>query len=252
MVNSALSDEEIRQHFSKGLPAPELPFPILLEQTKNNQLRATVWQNGLYHLQGTSGAKSFQVGACKTIAINSSWQVQLSRHSGAPSTVQLKNLQSLHRHPDFSVKHFSGTAVYRTAFPFAEKLTKQNRVLLHLGRVEVVAEVELNGKGLGTLWKEPFLLDVTEALRQGANQLTVKVTNLWPNRLIGDAHLPPEEDYDRNGFVSHLPAWFVNNKAKPGQRQTFVVWNTFKKDDPLLESGLLGPVRLLVGLEKIV
>ena len=252
LVNSALSDEEIRQHFSKGLPAPELPFPILLEQTKNNQLRATVWQNGLYYLQGTSGAKSFQVEACKTVAINSSWQVQLSRHSGAPSTVQLKNLQSLHRHPDFSVKHFSGTAVYRTAFPFAEKLTKQNRVLLHLGRVEVVAEVELNGKGLGTLWKEPFLLDVTEALRQGANQLTVKVTNLWPNRLIGDAHLPPEEDYDRNGFVSHLPAWFVNNKAKPGQRQTFVVWNTFKKDDPLLESGLLGPVRLLVGLEKIV
>src|ERR1035438_10573788 len=36
------------------------------------------------------------------------------------------------------------------------------------------------------LWKIPFQVDVTGALKPGANALQVKVTNLWVNRLIGD------------------------------------------------------------------
>ena len=124
------------------------------------------------------------------------------------------------------------------------------KVLLDLGRVEVLAEVMINGKYIGTLWKEPYRIDVSKALAGGTNRLEVKVTNLWPNRMIGDAYLPDENNYDSDGLISRLPDWYVHNKKKEGQRISFSTWNTFKKTDPLLESGLLGPVRLILGIEK--
>jgi hypothetical protein len=64
-----------------------------------------------------------------------------------------------------------------------------------LGRVEVIAEVELNGKAIGNVWKFPYRLDITEAARPGDNDLEIQVTNLWPNRLIGDEQFPAECEY---------------------------------------------------------
>jgi len=63
-------------------------------------------------------------------------------------------------------------------------------------------------------------LDATRALRPGANQVTVKVTNLWPNRMIGD--------------------------LQPGVTTTYT-WadvKPYKADSPLLPSGLIGPVTI--------
>ena len=57
-----------------------------------------------------------------------------------------------------------------------------------LGRVEVVAEVWVNGRLAGSAWKEPYRVDITDTVRPGANDLAVRVTTLWPNRLIGDAN----------------------------------------------------------------
>jgi hypothetical protein len=129
-------------------------------------------------------------------------------------------------------------------------LPKEKRIMLDLGRVEVLAEVSLNGTPLGILWKEPYRIDITKALVAGTNRLEVLVTNLWPNRMIGDAYLPTENEYDVDGLITKLPRWYLDNEPKPGERITFSTWNTFKKTDPLLESGLLGPVRLIVGVTK--
>jgi hypothetical protein len=63
-------------------------------------------------------------------------------------------------------------------------------------------------------------VEVTGALKPGQNTLEITVANLWPNRLIGDQSLPA------------------------AQRVTWTTWNPFKKDAPLLPSGLLGPVSL--------
>ena len=162
----------------------------------------------------------------------------------------MKKLQSLHVHPDFGVRHFSGTATYKTFFRWDEtRAAVAQRVLLDLGRVEVLAEVELNGNVLGSLWKEPYSMEITGGLRRGVNVLKISVTNLWPNRLIGDEHLSEEDRYDQNDFVVSLPDWYIHDREKPGGRVTFSVWNNFRKTDPLLESGLLGPVRLIAGVE---
>jgi hypothetical protein len=163
----------------------------------------------------------------------------------------LDQLQSLHRHSHPGVRHFSGTASYTTTFivPRAA-LGKGQRLWLDLGRVEVIAGVRVNGRQLGTLWKPPFLIDVTDAVRAGDNRLEVAVTNLWPNRLIGDEQLPEENAYPVTAFsatggIDKLPDWYREGRPKPpGGRVTFSTWKHYAKDSPLLESGLLGPVML--------
>jgi hypothetical protein len=96
-----------------------------------------------------------------------------------------------------------------------------SKCVLDLGRVREFAQVTLNGKPLpDILWKPPFTLNVTSALRAGVNNIEVKVTNLWPNRIIGDQQPGLKEKY------------------------TFTVYGAYKADFPLVESGLLGPVVL--------
>ena len=133
----------------------------------------------------------------------------------------MEELTDWSKHPDPGVKYFSGQATYRTTFTLDPKLGLPDaRAMLDLGRVQVMAQVTLNGKNLGVLWKTPYQVEITDAARSGVNTLEITVANLWPNRLIGDQSLPPE------------------------QRVAWTTWNPFKKDTPSLESGLLGPVRI--------
>ena len=251
LYKEALSNETILQLFKKGLPAVELPSTIILKRTGSKIVKAVAWENGNYLLKDNKKTTQLQIKHCKEVKIENPWQVSFPVNSGAPSSIQLEKLNSLHLHPEFGVKHFSGTATYITSFEFAGKIPEQ-KVLLDLGRVEIVADVKVNGKALGILWKEPFRIDITKAIISGNNKLEILVTNLWPNRMIGDEHLPKENEYDENGFIIKFPDWYLSDKPKPGERITFSAWNNFKKTDPLLESGLLGPVRLLIGVEKTI
>jgi hypothetical protein len=175
-----------------------------------------------------------------------------ARDQGRPETlaisIRLKRLASLHRHADFGVRHFSGTATWRTRFTAPP--VNGERLFLDLGRVEVIAEVQVNGRSFATLWKPPFRLEVTDALRSGSNELTVRVTNLWPNRLIGDEHFPTPHTYDVTAFnaiggIAALPDWYREGRPQPkDERVAFTTWRHYDKDDPLLESCLLGPARL--------
>lgn len=156
-----------------------------------------------------------------SIEVRGPWQLEFQPGRGAPEKpLVLEELVDWSKHPDPGVKYFSGRASYRTAFSLeATAAAPGTRWMLDLGEVQVVAQVTLNGKDLGVLWNKPFQVEVTSALRPGENVLEIVVANLWPNRLIGDQLLPPE------------------------QRVTWTTWNPFKKDMPLLASGLLGPVR---------
>jgi hypothetical protein len=123
-----------------------------------------------------------------------------------------------------------------------------------LGDLRNLAELELNGRSFPVLWKPPFRQDVTEAIRQGRNELVVKVTNLWPNRLIGDEQLPDDREWGgpppkkvplfMGRSLTAIPDWVVSGKPSPTGRITFTTWWHWKKDDHLLPSGLFGPVEL--------
>jgi hypothetical protein len=135
----------------------------------------------------------------------------------------LNALTDLAKHNDAGVRHFSGVATYHLTFTsptVSRSGNSTSRAFLDLGNVSVMAQVKLNGRELATLWTAPWRVDVTGALVPGDNVLEVRVANLWPNRLIGDAALPAE------------------------QRVAWTTWNPFKPDAPLPESGLLGAVTL--------
>jgi hypothetical protein len=134
--------------------------------------------------------------------------------------VTFDKLDDWSKRPEDSIKYYSGTATYRTAFDASRFTHHASRLLLDLGKVAVMAQVKLNGKDLGIVWTPPYRVDVTGAVRAGENTLEIRVANLWPNRLIGDAGLPVEK------------------------RLTWTTFNPYKATSPLFESGLLGPVTL--------
>jgi hypothetical protein len=87
---------------------------------------------------------------------------------------------------------------------------------------------------------------VTETLRPGQNALEIRVTNLWPNRMVGDEALPEDSLRNEDGTLKQWPAWLNEGKPSPTGRFTFTSWRLWKKTDPLVPSGLLGPVALVV------
>jgi hypothetical protein len=121
-------------------------------------------------------------------------------------------------------------------------VSRDRSVRLDLGRVKNFATVRLNGHELPVMWKAPFIANITGLVRAGKNHLEIKVTNLWPNRLIGDEQLPPDVEW--NGVtLKGWPDWLAKNQPRPSTgRIAFTTWHFYSKDSPLLESGLLGPV----------
>lgn len=175
------------------------------------------------------------------------WQVEFPPERGAPSRITLQELASWTTHTNSGVKYFSGTATYRTDFELA---TKPQHLSLDLGGVQVMAEVFVNGTNLGVLWKPPFTVDVTEVVKQGRNELEVRVTNLWPNRMIGDEQYPDDVKWmEHDIYPAVWPDWLTNGTKRTSQRITFATRRTFNKGDALLPSGLLGPVRLISQLD---
>jgi hypothetical protein len=172
------------------------------------------------------------------------WNVTFPSGWGAPPEITVDRLISWTTHPMPGVKFFSGSATYRKRLEVpAGLLDRALKLYLDLGRVEVIAEVKLNGRDLGVLWKPPFRVDITQAVRSGGNDLEIRVVNLWPNRMIGDELLP--ERAEREGTrLKSWPSWLLGAAPSPSGRHTFASWNPWRKDDPLLESGLLGPVVL--------
>jgi hypothetical protein len=251
------------EHFTARATDPETIDlrPLMLQQAPRvaevhgaagGRVRLTAFEPGSYVLQTASGKRRGHsitpLPAPQEIA--GPWEVQFAPGLGAPPTVRFDRLVSWTARPEPGVKYFSGAATYRSTFQLPrEFLALGRRVVLDLGRVEVMAEAKLNGKDLGSLWKPPFRLDLTSAAVAGENQLEVRVVNLWPNRLVGDEQLPEDSERNPDGTLKAWPKWLLEGKPSPAGRVAFVTWRLWKKNDPLLESGLLGPVTVSVGEE---
>ncbi len=213
----------------------------------DGRLLIEAWKPGRYELKMASGAtRRVEVPALpQPLSVAGPWELRFPAGRGAPERVSLDKLISWSEHPNPGVKHFSGTATYFATLQVPEAmLGRGQRLYLDLGRVQVIAEVKLNGKDLGILWKPPFRADVTGAVKPGDNALEVKVTNLWVNRLIGDEQRPEDSKRHPGGNLVEWPKWLLEGKPSPTGRLTFATWRHWTKDSPLMESGLLGPVTL--------
>ena len=208
-----------------------------------------VWQSGAYAIKTADGRRrEFTVAALPMpLNIAGPWEVRFPPDGVLPNRITLDRLLSWSDHDDPGVRHFSGAATYRTTFRLPPDMLGQSRRLyLDLGSVAVMADVWLNGKDLGILWKTPYRLEVTDAARSGENVLKVKVVNLWVNRMIGDEELPEDSDRNPDGALRTWPKWLNEGKPSPTGRHAFTTWRLWKKGDSLAASGLIGPVRILM------
>jgi hypothetical protein len=222
---------------------------ITLEKEGSGSVTALISQPGTYTFQpARKRAWQLEIGALpEPLVIQGAWEVRFAPNWGAPDRVTFAKLISWSEHPQPGVKYFSGAATYSKTFQVpADWVAKDQRLYLDLGKVAAIAEVTLNGKRLGTLWKAPFEVDVTEAVKAGDNLLEVKVVNLWINRQIGDELLPEDSDRNPDGTLKAWPDWLQEGRRSPTGRYTFTSWRLWKKNDDLVPSGLLGPVELRV------
>jgi hypothetical protein len=168
----------------------------------------------------TSQATVGEPVATELAMLADEWTVSFQAGRGGPATPQTLRTGSWSEHANPAVRYFSGTAAYSRSFSAPSSWMKSaGRVVLDLGEVRELAEVLVNGRSLGIVWHPPYRVDVTDALRTGSNRLEVRVTNLWVNRLIGDAQ-------------------------PNAQKVTFTAFEPYRADAPLRPSGLLGPVRV--------
>jgi len=147
------------------------------------------------------------------------WKVTFDTNRGGPGEVGFDGLVDWTQHADDRIKYYSGTAIYRSTFKF--DLPIKGRYFLNLGGFNSIARVKLNGRDLGVVWVLPGRIEITGALKQGANQLEIAVTNTWNNRLLGDSKLPEDK---RSTWTS----------VDPG----------IKPKTTLMPSGLTGPVTI--------
>ena len=214
-------------------------------------------KTGVYKVQMVSG-KAFQTeikSLPDPIPISGKWRLTFPTNSGAPASITLDALRSWSEHVDPGVKYFSGTAEYSISFSLSGNVFGPGRQLsLDLGRVAVIAEVKLNGKDCGVLWKPPYETDITAAAKAGENVLQIKAVNCWPNRLIGDEQLPPDCKWADSSKlevpIAEWPQWLLEGKPSPAGRHTFTTWKHWGKDSALLDSGLLGPVMIRVSEQR--
>ena len=152
--------------------------------------------------------------------IDTPWTVSFDEAWGGPKETTFDRLISYTESEDKGIRYYSGTAIYRNSLEMKATELNQGRYVLDLGKVGCMAEVIVNGKNVGTAWKAPYRLDITEALKAGRNELEIRVVNQWVNRIIGDQQPDCTKKY------TYTPVPF------------------YQADSQLLPAGLMGPVKV--------
>ena len=237
----------VQQDFARGvqLDAHGSEFVVTRE---GRRLPVTLHPGGVRSAFASSGSTP----------LDGAWTVDFPEGSGAPAQIVLDTLTDWKEHTEPGVRYFSGTATYHKSFQYHKE---GGRVWLDLGEVQNMAQVSLNGRDLGILWHAPFSVEVTDALREGDNELEIRVTNLWVNRMIGDEFEPDDVVWGepaRYGYapgspligstMKEVPEWLEKNQPRPSQgRHAVISYKFFSQYAPLHPSGLLGPVVLTHG-----
>jgi len=164
--------------------------------------------------------------------LDGSWKVAFDPQWGGPDEVEFEKLENWINRPEGGIRYYSGKATYRKIFDLNQEAysgnipgSKDERLFLDLGKIKHVAEVRLNEKNLGVLWCAPWRVEITGAVKTTDNLLEIDVINLWANRVIGDLNQPKEKRFTttHDGFR----------------------FDMLRGSTPLLDAGLMGPVRIL-------
>ena len=191
------------------------------------------------------------------IGVTNAWNVSFAYHRGIsaapPAPVTMETLRDWTsfgedgKAASTELRYFAGTATYRTTISGNGEWGMGNgEYILSLGEVPTgLAHVFVNGVDCGVVWCAPWEADVTSALREGENEIEIRYTTNWYNRLVGDCFLPAENRVTR----STVHYWSVPRRKPEGQSRWPLlptIHSGPSVSDKLQPSGLLGPVRLVV------
>jgi len=196
------------------------------------------WESGVYKFSMSKGStKKVSVSVKPSYKITGPWNVTFYPATGAGIIKKTINKLTLwNENSDPEIKYFAGTASYKKIFTLTAAQANNNIACLQLGKVYDISEVWVNGRNLGVVWTYPWSANLSGVLREGANDLTIEVTNCWANRLIGDAGLP-ESKWTTKTTVRRVP----NRKKYTKDHQAFSAL------DSLYSSGFEGPVFVKFG-----
>ena len=176
----------------------------------------------VFRKAASAGALALAKPQAQVLAtLSAPWTVHFQQGRGAPETASFTTLAPLDTNADPAIKYFSGEATYTQDFKAPKGWKPGQSLWLDLGEAREVAEVSVNGQVAGYAWHAPYRVDIGAGVTKGKNTLSIRVANLWVNRLIGD--------------------------QQPGVKQkvTWTAMPTYKADAPLRRSGLIGPVTLV-------
>lgn len=156
------------------------------------------------------------------VEITPPWTVVFDKKYVPVEKVVFDKLISWTQHQNSDIRYYSGAGTYIKEFEIKTDNLSDKKYYLDLGYLRELASVKINGKEVGIVWAPPFRVEITSALKSGMNKLEVTIVNFWPNRIIGDMNLPENKRFTKTNI------------------------RKFTKDSPLMESGLFGPVRILV------
>lgn len=177
------------------------------------------------------------------LTLEGPWQVEFPEGWGAPRSATFDRLGSWTESDHEGIRLFSGIATYRKAFDLPESLAKKDRLFLQLSELAEIADVTLNGKPLGNVWLPPYRVEISGAAHVGANQLEVRVANLWANRLNGDSLLPEPRRFTRSNLdrIQTDPT----SDSSYGRVPKGPTRPVYTRLPPLMKSGLFGPVPII-------
>ena len=168
-------------------------------------------------------SKNFAPPVADVVTIaRDNWAIQFNaRMDGGDNYVRVNELKSWTSFTDTAIKFYSGTAIYSNTFQWVGQAANRS-FMLQIDSLYNIATVRINGIDCGTLWTQPYSLDITKAVKAGNNKIEIEVTNTWRNRLILDEQLPPEKRLT-----------YFNSPYK-------------LKEKPILPAGLIGDVKLFI------
>jgi len=170
----------------------------------------------------------------KPIVVGPPFSVEFDENWCAPKSAVFDKLESWTKNTDPGIKNYSGIVKY-TKEVGVPALTGDMHSYLEFDNIAEVARVTVNGRDMGVLWKMPYSLEITGALKEGKNRIVVEVANTWVNRCLYDATLPKEQRLTwSNSMESHFPS-----PDKIGAGESRRAWS----QGPL-DSGIIGGMRI--------
>ncbi len=198
----------------------------------------SVWEHKIYFELSNGNKMTLDTGKVReSIEPKKPFVVEFQEKYGAPKSVEFDNFISWTKHSDERVKNYSGVGTYKLKFDIP-KWSEGEHAYLDFIKVMELGRVFVNGKLAGTVWKAPYIVDITKFVKEGENSVDIEVGNTWVNRCLYDATLPPEKRITwANTMKFHYPTKGEN------------ALNTLNADrswkQGAIESGIIGDVRVL-------